>query len=58
MADLAFRVQSVVKTEIGVTEAAHIQTGIDVIHASIAHFNVESFPGGQLRVEGPEDGHP
>src|SRR6202522_73380 len=49
MADLAFRVQGVVKTEVDVTEAQLSRNGIDVIHG-IAHFvNPET-----LRVEGPE----
>jgi NAD(P) transhydrogenase len=37
MADLAFRVQGVVKTEVDVTEAQLSRNGIDVIHG-IAHF--------------------
>ena len=37
MADLAFRVQGVIKTEIDVTEAQLSRNGIDVIHG-VAHF--------------------
>ena len=37
MADLAFRVQGVIKTEIDVTEAQLSRNGIDVIHG-LAHF--------------------
>ncbi len=37
MADLAFRVQGVIKTEVDVTEAQLSRNGIDVIHG-IAHF--------------------
>ncbi|MGA7109371.1 MAG: Si-specific NAD(P)(+) transhydrogenase [Terracidiphilus sp.] len=47
MADLAFRVQAVVKTEVDVTEAQLSRNGIDVVHG-IAHF-VDPH---QLRVEG------
>jgi NAD(P) transhydrogenase len=49
MADLAFRVQSVVKTEVDVTEAQLSRNGIDVIHG-IARF-VDPH---QIRVEGPQ----
>jgi NAD(P) transhydrogenase len=49
MADLAFRVQSVVKTEIDVTEAQLSRNGIDVIHG-MAHFENPE----KIRVEGPE----
>ena len=49
MADLAFRVQAVVKTEVDVTEAQLSRNGIDVVHG-IAHF-VDPH---QLRVEGPQ----
>src|ERR1700730_16252918 len=49
MADLAFRVQGVVKTEIDVTEAQLSRNGIDVIHG-IAHF----VDAQTMRVEGPE----
>jgi NAD(P) transhydrogenase len=48
MADLAFRVQAVVKTEIDVTEAQLSRNGIDVVHG-IAHF-VDPH---QVHVEGP-----
>src|SRR5215469_15206481 len=37
MADLAFRVQAVIKTEVDVTEAQLSRNGIDVVHG-IAHF--------------------
>src|SRR5271165_1474868 len=49
MADLAFRVQGVVKTEIDVTEAQLSRNGIDVIHG-IAHFENDH----TLKIEGPE----
>src|SRR6202044_3545928 len=49
MADLAFRVQSVVKTEVDVTEAQLSRNGIDVVHG-IAHF----VDPNQIRVEGPQ----
>jgi NAD(P) transhydrogenase len=48
MADLAFRVQAVIKTEIDVTEAQLSRNGIDVVHG-IARF-VDPH---HLRVEGP-----
>ncbi len=48
MADLAFRVQAVIKTEVDVTEAQLSRNGIDVIQG-IAHF-VDPHV---LRVEGP-----
>ncbi|MGA3049940.1 MAG: Si-specific NAD(P)(+) transhydrogenase [Terracidiphilus sp.] len=48
MADLAFRVQGVVKTEVDVTEAQLSRNGIDVVHG-IAHF-VDPHV---IRVEGP-----
>jgi NAD(P) transhydrogenase len=47
MADLAFRVQAVIKTEIDVTEAQLSRNGIDIVHG-MAHF-VDPH---QLRVEG------
>ncbi len=47
MADLAFRVQAVIKTEVDVTEAQLSRNGIDVVHG-IAHF-VDPH---QVRVEG------
>jgi NAD(P) transhydrogenase len=49
MADLAFRVQAVIKTEVDVTEAQLSRNGIDVIQG-IAHF-VDPHV---LRVEGPQ----
>src|ERR1035438_3678080 len=48
MADLAFRVQAVIKTEIDVTEAQLSRNNIDVIHG-LAKF-VDPH---QIRVEGP-----
>ena len=48
MADLAFRVQAVIKTEVDVTEAQLSRNGIDVVHG-IARFNAPN----QVRVEGP-----
>ena len=49
MADLAFRVQAVIKTEIDVTEAQLSRNGIDVVHG------VARFAGPrQVHVEGPE----
>jgi hypothetical protein len=49
MADLAFRVQAVIKTEVDVTEAQLSRNGIDVVHG-IARF-VDPH---QVRVEGPQ----
>jgi NAD(P) transhydrogenase len=49
MADLAFRVQAVIKTEVDVTEAQLSRNGIDVVHG-IARF-VDPH---QIRVEGPQ----
>ena len=49
MADLAFRVQAVIKTEVDVTEAQLSRNGIDVVHG-MAHF-VDPH---QIRVEGPQ----
>lgn len=49
MADLAFRVQAVIKTEIDVTEAQLSRNGIDVVHG-IAHFVSPH----SVRVEGPQ----
>ena len=49
MADLAFRVQAVIKTEVDVTEAQLSRNGIDVVHG-MAHF-VDPH---QVRVEGPQ----
>src|SRR5271170_3252386 len=48
MADLAFRVQGVIKTENDVTEAQLSRNGIDIVHGT-AHF-VDPH---QIRVEGP-----
>src|ERR1700734_365926 len=48
MADLAFRVQAVIKTEVDVTEAQLSRNGIDIVHG-IAHF----IDPHQVRVEGP-----
>ena len=47
MADLAFRVQAVIKTEVDVTEVQLSRNGIDVVHG-IAHFISPT----QVRVEG------
>ncbi|HEU5457251.1 MAG TPA: Si-specific NAD(P)(+) transhydrogenase [Terracidiphilus sp.] len=49
MADLAFRVQAVIKTEVDVTEAQLSRNGIDVFHG-IAHF----VDPNHIRVEGPQ----
>jgi NAD(P) transhydrogenase len=49
MADLAFRVQAVIKTEIDVTEAQLSRNGIDVVHG-FARFLDPS----HVRVEGPQ----
>src|SRR6266700_605540 len=49
MADLAFRVQAVIKTEVDVTEAQLSRNGIDIVHG-IARF-VDPH---QIRVEGPQ----
>jgi NAD(P) transhydrogenase len=49
MADLAFRVQAVIKTEVDVTEAQLSRNGIDVIHG-VARFIDPS----HVRVEGPQ----
>ena len=49
MADLAFRVQAVIKTEVDVTEAQLSRNGIDIVHG-IARF-VDPH---QVRVEGPQ----
>ncbi len=49
MADLAFRVQAVIKTEVDVTEAQLSRNGIDVVHG-IARFAGPH----QVRVEGPQ----
>src|SRR6201989_2449684 len=47
MADLAFRVQAVIKTEVDVTEAQLSRNSIDIVHG-IAHF----IDPHQVRVEG------
>jgi NAD(P) transhydrogenase len=49
MADLAFRVQAVIKNEVDVTEAQLSRNGIDVIHG-IASF----VDPNQIRVQGPQ----
>jgi NAD(P) transhydrogenase len=49
MADLAFRVQAVIKTEVDVTEAQLSRNGIDVVHG-VARF----LDPHQVRVEGPQ----
>jgi NAD(P) transhydrogenase len=49
MADLAFRVQAVIKTEVDVTEAQLSRNGIDVIHG-VARFIDPT----HIRVEGPQ----
>lgn len=49
MADLAFRVQGVIKTEVDVTEAQLSRNGIDVVHG-IAKF----IDPHQLHVDGPQ----
>jgi NAD(P) transhydrogenase len=49
MADLAFRVQAVIRTEVNVTEAQLSRNGIDVVHG-IARF-VDPH---RMRVEGPQ----
>ncbi len=49
MADLAFRVRAVIKTEVDVTEAQLSRNGIDVVHG-VARFNDPH----TLRVEGPQ----
>jgi NAD(P) transhydrogenase len=49
MADLAFRVQAVIKTEVDVTEAQLSRNGIDVVHG-IARF----VDANHVRVEGPQ----
>ncbi|MGP8270587.1 MAG: Si-specific NAD(P)(+) transhydrogenase [Terracidiphilus sp.] len=49
MADLAFRVQAVIKTEVDVTDAQLSRNGIDVVHG-VARF----LDPHQVRVEGPQ----
>src|SRR5215469_2631964 len=48
MADLAFRTQAVIKTEVDVTEAQLSRNGIDVVHG-----NARFVDPHQVRVEGP-----
>src|SRR3954470_6836440 len=48
MADLAFRVQAVIKTEVDVTEAQLSRNGIDVVHG-LAHF----LDATHVRIDGP-----
>jgi len=48
MADLAFRVQAVIKTEVDVTEAQISRNGIDIVHG-VAHF----VDATHVMVEGP-----
>jgi NAD(P) transhydrogenase len=48
MSDLAFRVQSVIKTEVDVTEAQLSRNGIDIVHG-VAHFVAPN----KICVEGP-----
>jgi NAD(P) transhydrogenase len=50
MADLAFRVQAVIKTEVDVTEAQLSRNGIDVVHG-IASFIDPT----HIRVQGPQN---
>jgi len=49
MADLAFRIQAVIKTEVDVTEAQLSRNGIEVVHG-IARF----IDASHVRVEGPQ----
>lgn len=49
MADLAFRVQGVIKTEVDVTEAQLSRNGIDVVHGIASFVDPR-----QLHVEGPQ----
>ncbi len=49
MADLAFRVQAVIRTEVDVTEAQLSRNGVDVVHG-MARFTGPR----QVRVEGPQ----
>jgi len=49
MADLAFRVQAVIKTEVDVTEAQLSRNGIEVLHG-VASFIAPN----QVRVDGPQ----
>src|SRR5580698_9055281 len=49
MADLAFRVQAVIKTEVDVTEAQLSRNGIDVVHGLASFIDPN-----HVRVEGPQ----
>ncbi len=49
MADLAFRVQSVIKTEVDVTEAQLSRNGIDVVHGIASFIDPH-----QVHVQGPQ----
>jgi NAD(P) transhydrogenase len=49
MADLAFRVQAVIRTEIDLTEAQLSRNGIDVVHGMARFVDPR-----QIRVEGPQ----
>ncbi|MGD0912787.1 MAG: Si-specific NAD(P)(+) transhydrogenase [Terracidiphilus sp.] len=49
MADLAFRVQAVIKTEVDVTEAQLSRNGIDVVHGIASFADAH-----QVHVEGPQ----
>ncbi|HEV2484839.1 MAG TPA: Si-specific NAD(P)(+) transhydrogenase [Terracidiphilus sp.] len=49
MADLAFRVQAVIKTEVDVTEAQLSRNGIDVVHGIASFINPH-----QVHVAGPQ----
>ena len=49
MADLAFRVQAVIKTEVDVTEARLSRNGIDVVHGIASFADAH-----QVHVEGPQ----
>jgi NAD(P) transhydrogenase len=49
MADLAFRVQAVIKTEIDVTEAQLSRNGIDIVHGTASFLDPT-----HIRVEGPQ----
>jgi NAD(P) transhydrogenase len=56
MADLAFRVQAVIKTEVDVTEAQLSRNGIDILHGTAhlvdtRHVRVEGFQG-ETTIEG------
>jgi len=51
MADLAFRIQSVIKTEVDVTEAQLSRNGIDVVHGVASFVDPHT-----VRVQGPQTG--